>query len=160
MSANQRRALFRQNDNDFDCSIHFDVNEYLIENWPTLPERGRKSVWTLAQTDEEFDFSSIEEQVDDYVYVYAESSPTWSLPDDLEDEEDEEEDEEDDGWYLSVDLYEYYAENWPSLTSAQVDEAVTLAYYSETMDWQPIYNQLDAIVSELLSPKSPLPNAD
>lgn len=92
MSANERRALAFGSNPEHNSSISYDVNEYLIEAWPTLPARGRKAVWTLAQNDEEFDFSSIEEQIDQHVWTFSETDPTWTAPEsDEEYEEDEEE---------------------------------------------------------------------
>lgn len=92
MSANERRALAFGSNPEHNSSISYDVNEYLIEAWPTLPARGRKAVWTLAQNDEEFDFSSIEEQIDQHVWTFSETDPTWTAPESNEEyEEDEEE---------------------------------------------------------------------
>ena len=157
MSAQSRRALFIQNDNHFDCSISYDINEYLIETWPTLPAKGRKSVWTLVQADEDFDFSDLEDQIDDYVYAYAESCPDWNLPDD-EEQDDEEEDEDD--FTFEIDLYEYYEESWSALTADQIDDVVEAAMNSDSIDWNPIFEQLDAIAAQVVSPKSNLPTVD
>ena len=32
----ERRSLYYESDEDFDPTISVDVNEYLIETWPTL----------------------------------------------------------------------------------------------------------------------------
>ena len=149
MSSIQRRALYNEGDLDFDASISYDVNEYLIEAWPTLHARGRKCIWTLCQNDEEFDFSSIEEQIDDWVYEWAESATDWTLPEEEEDDEDEEEDDDDDYGYLYLDLEHFIECSWPDLTDDQVETFIELASEEEAIDWEPIYSQLDSIVKHM-----------
>lgn len=146
MSANERRALLHEGDQDFDCSVQYDVNEYLIEHWPTLNARGRKSVWTLAQEDDEFDWSSVEEQIDAFVYQYAESATDWDLPEeDYEEDESDEEDDTDITECLYLHLPYFFECSWPELTEEQVNTAIDLVF-DESIDWEPIYEQLDAIV--------------
>ena len=93
MPNNERRNLFYQFDEEHDPLITIDVNEYLIDEYPTLSLKARKAIWTIAQNDEEFDFSSIEEQIDEYVEQAAEENPELGieLPEEpeLTDEEQE-----------------------------------------------------------------------
>ena len=93
MPNNERRNLFYQFDEGHDPLITIDVNEYLIDEYPTLSLKARKAIWTIAQNDEEFDFSSIEEQIDEYVEQAAEENPELGieLPEEpeLTDEEQE-----------------------------------------------------------------------
>ena len=63
----ERRSLYYEDDEKYDPYLSLDVNEYLISEWPTLSLKQRRGVWTLAQNDEDFDWSSVEEQIDDYV---------------------------------------------------------------------------------------------
>ena len=63
----ERRALFLENDPDYDPFVGVDVNEYLIECYPTLTAKQRKSVWTSCQSDVDFDFEAIYEQIDAWV---------------------------------------------------------------------------------------------
>ena len=63
----ERRALFFAEDPDYDPCIIFDMNEYLIDNYPMLTAKQRKGVWTKVQLDEDFDWEPIEEQIDDWV---------------------------------------------------------------------------------------------
>ena len=63
----ERRALFFAEDPDYDPCIIFDINEYLIENYPMLTAKQRKGCWTNVQNDEDFDFGEIEDQVDEWV---------------------------------------------------------------------------------------------
>ena len=67
MPNNERRNLYYAFDEGHDPLITIDVNEYLIDEYPTLSLKARRAIWTIAQNDEEFDFSSIEEQIDEYV---------------------------------------------------------------------------------------------
>ena len=52
MANKERRRLYYANDDNFDPLITVDVNEYLIDEWPGLTQKQRRSVWTLAQDDE------------------------------------------------------------------------------------------------------------
>ena len=63
----ERRALFFDEDPDYDPCLIFDINEYLIENFPMLTAKQRKAVWTSCQNDEDFDFTDLEDQVDECV---------------------------------------------------------------------------------------------
>ena len=63
----ERRALFLENDPDHDPFLGVDVNEYLIEWYPTLTAKQRRAVWTSCQSDVDFDFESIHEQIDAWV---------------------------------------------------------------------------------------------
>ena len=87
---NRRRQLVLE-DAEIDYSVSLDVNEYLIENWPTLTAANRTSVWSMCDNNEDFDWSAVEEQVDDAVYELADVDPSVVLPetDDSEDEEDD-----------------------------------------------------------------------
>ena len=101
MSANERRALFYSADDTHNPYVQVDINEYLIENWPELNLKQRKCIWTLCQNDEEFSFDEIHDQIDNIVYVYAETDDSVSLPPEEEETDDSEEDESDD---FDVDL--------------------------------------------------------
>ena len=136
----ERRALFYEDNQEFDPTISVDINEYLIEQWPTLTLKNRTSVWTLCQNDEDFDFDSIYEQIDDWVYTLAEEDPDVNLGEDEasddeftdneliedEDDEDEDEDEDEDYWdddldgYLIFDIVGYLCEKYPNMTDEQM----------------------------------------
>lgn len=75
----ERRALFLQSDPDYDPFVGIDVNEYLIEEWPQLTLKQRRSVWTICQSDEDFDFTGIYEQIDATVCLLAETDSTIDL---------------------------------------------------------------------------------
>ena len=62
----ERRALYLQDDPDYDPFIGVDINEYLIENYE-LTLKQRKAVWTLCQSDEEFNFESVYADIDAWV---------------------------------------------------------------------------------------------
>ncbi len=77
----ERRALYYEEQSDFDPFVGLDANEYLIEDWPKLTLKQRKAVWSACQTDEDFDWSSIYEQIDDAVFELAERDKTIDLSD-------------------------------------------------------------------------------
>ena len=90
----ERRSLYYETDDEFNPSLSVDVNEYLIENWPSLSLKQRRSVWSLCQNDEDFDYESIHNQIDAWVYQLAEDNPEVNLGEDAYSDE-ESEDEED-----------------------------------------------------------------
>ena len=63
----ERRALYYENDPDYDPFVGVDINEYLIEWYPTLSLKQRKAVWSSCQADVDFDFEAIHEQIDAWV---------------------------------------------------------------------------------------------
>ena len=90
-NANERRALFYEEQSDFDPFLGVDANEYLIEQWPKLTLKQRKAVWSACQVDEDFDWDPIYEQIDQAVLVLAERDKTVDLSDvEIIETEDEE----------------------------------------------------------------------
>ena len=123
-AASERRALLLEADDSYDPFLTVDVNEYLIEEFKTLTAKQRQSVWHLCQNDEDFSYDSIHDQIDDWVYEYAESNPdvvleTSTDASELTEEEEEEEEECDQTIY---DLMSTHLETeWPDLSEDQVD---------------------------------------
>ena len=70
----ERRALFYEDDPDYDPFVGIDVNEYLIENHKSLTLKQRRSVWTLCQQDEDFNFEPIYDEIDAWVEYVLEQS--------------------------------------------------------------------------------------
>ena len=140
-NAANRRQLVQEDIEDFDCCLTFDVNEYCIENWPTLTFKNRQSVWASLQNDDEFNWDSVTEQIDSFITEEAKTNPRFVI-DDTEDETDEEDDEETDE--LKDALYNYVFANWDNMDQEEddvledlfsylittIDEAVD-EYYSE-----------------------------
>ena len=85
----ERRALYYSEDPDHDPFIGVDVNEYLIDEWPQLTLKQRRAVWSSCQRDEDFDFEALYEQIDDAVFLLAESDPSIDLPDDSDSPDDD-----------------------------------------------------------------------
>lgn len=150
-SKSERRSLYYESDSEFDPTISVDINEYLIEHWPTLNLKQRTSVWTLCQEDEDFDYDSIHDQIDAWVFDLAENDPQVDLGDidieeDLEDDEEEDEefvndDSDEDGnldGYLIVDVLNYAPTLFPKLTEEQIFEVCDHMMGPDTFDWQPI----------------------
>ena len=157
MGANSRRELYYESDDNFDPFIKLDINEYLIETWPQLTLKQRTSVWTMAQNDEEFDFSPIEDQIDEFVYQLAETDSTVELPpqDDSEDEDDE--DEEDDGLFY-IDVWEYLEFYWPQLTEEQLEGisgSIMDDYESDDFNYDPINEVFDSYVEQYATDVDP-----
>jgi len=87
----ERRALFYEEQSDFDPFLGVDVNEYLIEDWPKLTLKQRKAVWSHCQTNDDFDWDSVWEQVDQTILMLAELDKTIDLSDvEIIEEESEE----------------------------------------------------------------------
>ena len=63
----ERRALYYEDDPDHDPFIGLDINEYLIENHPGMTLKQRRAVWTLCQSDGDFNFDPIYEEIDAWV---------------------------------------------------------------------------------------------
>ena len=75
--SSERRALYYEDDPDYNPFVGVDVNEYLIEHHKTLTLKQRRSVWTLCQQDEDFNFDPIYEEIDAWVeYVLEQSNNT------------------------------------------------------------------------------------
>tara|TARA_B100001094_G_scaffold28341_1_gene23720 strand:+ start:639 stop:1172 length:534 start_codon:yes stop_codon:yes gene_type:complete len=152
-AASERRALLLQADDAYDPYLTIDVNEYLIENYPTLTAKNRQSVWHLCQNDEDFDYDSIHDQIDDWVYEYAESNPEVILEDSPEQDEDEDdmsentdaEDEEDIESLVYVDLEEYIEDNYEEIDEDELPYLIELITYK--FDYKSVYDQIDQIVS-------------
>ena len=83
----ERRALYYQDDPDYDPFIGVDINEYLIENYE-LTLKQRKAVWTLCQSDEEFNFESVYEDIDAWVAHVTGEDVTDETNSEAEDSED------------------------------------------------------------------------
>ena len=124
-SQSERRNLYYEENDQYDPLISVDVNEYLIECWPTLTLKQRTSVWTLCQNDEEFDYTSVHDQIDDHVYKLAESDSEVNLGDDSSDYEEYDDDENDDDTddedesldgYLIVDVVTYLSDKYPNVS--------------------------------------------
>ena len=128
-AASERRALLLEADDSYDPFLTVDVNEYLIEEFKTLTAKQRQSVWHLCQNDEDFNYDSIHDQIDDWVYEYAESNSDVVLDESTDDselteEEQEEEEEQQEEEYSQIiyDLMCTHLENeWPDLSEEQVD---------------------------------------
>ena len=138
----RRRHLVQEDKEDFDCCLTFDVNEYLIDNWPTLTFRNRQSVWSICQNNDEFDWDVVEDQIIDCIYDLAEADSTVVLPE----EEDGDEDEEDDSFYddviSSVSNYIEYtyedmeeeSEDFAYFVIDKLDDLLTEYYESDDED--------------------------
>jgi hypothetical protein len=148
-AASERRALLFEANDAYDPLLTVDVNEYLIENYPTLTAKNRQSIWHLCQNDEDFDYDSIHDQIDDRVYEYAESNPEVVLEvssdTDEKKEEEEEEDVDDIEPLVYVDVEEYLQDNYDEIDEDEMAYMVELITYK--FDYSSVYDQIDQIVS-------------
>jgi len=111
----ERRSLYYENDEKYDPYLSLDVNEYLISEWPMLSLKQRRGVWTMAQNDSDFDWSSIEEQVNAYASTFIEE--------DSQDDEDEDEDIS----YLTDAVSDYIYDYWDEAENDEkIDDLVDL----------------------------------
>ncbi len=69
----ERRSLYYEDDPDYDPFVGVNVNEYLIETYPTMTLKQRRAVWTLCQSDGEFDFDPVYEEIDAWVEYVLEN---------------------------------------------------------------------------------------
>ena len=143
-NAANRRQLVQNDIEEFDCCLSFDVNEYCIENWPTLTFKNRQTVWTSLQSDEDFDWTSIESAIDEFIQEEAKSNPRFVI-DNTEDETDEGDDQTTDE--LKDALYNYVFDHWDDMDQEEddvledlfsvlittIDEAVD-EYYSDNSE--------------------------
>jgi len=155
-AASERRALLLEADDSYDPFLTIDINEYLIENYPTLTAKNRQSVWHLCQNDEDFDYDSIHNQIDDWVYEYAESDPEVVLEDssviDENEDGDEDGDEDDDIESLVyVDVEEYLQDNYDELNEEELAYIVELITFK--FDYSNVYEQIDQIISNYVDGK-------
>ena len=156
MSKSDRRALYYEDNEEFDPTISVDINEYLIEQWPTLTLKNRTSVWTLCQNDDDFDFDSIYEQIDDWVYTLAEEDPNVDLGEEDESDEDDEEDEDNEDYdeddsldgYLIFDTVGYLSSKYPNMTEEQLFAVSDHMNSDEAFSWDVLYNYADAYVMQ------------
>ena len=152
----ERRSLYYETDDEFNPSLSVDVNEYLIENWPSLSLKQRRSVWSLCQNDEDFDYESIHNHIDDWVYQLAEDNPEVNLGEDAysdeesEDEEDLDEHEDDESLdgYLIVDAVGYFANKYPNLTEQQMFDVSDHMNSDESFSWDVLYTYMDHYIKQ------------
>ena len=113
-NAANRRQLVQNDIEEFDCCLTFDVNEYCIETWPSLTFKNRQSTWATLQNDEEFDWSTVENQID--VFVQSEFSVSADTKSETDDEAETSVDT------LNSALYDYIVEYWEGLEDEDLDE--------------------------------------
>jgi len=147
-AAAERRALLLEADDTYDPFLTIDVNEYLIKEFPTLSAKQRQSVWHLCQNDEDFDYDPIHDQIDDWVFEYAESDPNVVLENSshtAEEEDDDDQDEDDLDSLVFVDVEEYLQENFDGFEEDEIPYLLELITYK--FDYSSVYEQIDQIVS-------------
>jgi hypothetical protein len=144
-AASERRALLLEADDSYNPFLAVDVNEYLIEDFSTLTIKQRTSVVHLCQNDEDFDYSSIYEQIDDKVYEYAETNSEVVL-EELSDI-DEDEYEEDDSFesLVYVDVKQHLQDNYEEMDDDEL--AYMTDFITYKFDYSSVYDQIDQIVS-------------
>jgi len=147
-AAAERRALLLEADDTYDPFLTIDVNEYLIKEFPTLSAKQRQSVWHLCQNDEDFDYDPIHDQIDDWVFEYAESDPNVVLENSshtAEEEDDDDQNEDDLDSLVFVDVEEYLQENFDGFEEDEIPYLLELITYK--FDYSSVYIQIDRIVS-------------
>ena len=124
-AASERRALLMEANDDYDPYLAVNVDEYLIQEWPTLTAKHRQSVRHLCQTDEEFDYDPIHDQIDEKVFIYAESNPNVILVTGDDDDDATYETEEDLEVVSDALIFEMMHNHleiyWPDLSKNQTE---------------------------------------
>ena len=146
-AASERRALLLEADDSYDPFLTINVDEYLIENYTTLTAKNRQSVRYLCQNDEDFNYVSIYEQIDDWVYEYAESNPDVVLDESEDDDSDSSEESDDEiETYLSVDIESYLQDNYDEIDEDELKYMIELISWK--FDYSQVYSQIDDIVTK------------
>ena len=146
-AASERRALLLEADDSYDPFLTINVDEYLIENYTTLTAKNRQSVRYLCQNDEDFNYEPIYDQIDDWVYEYAESNPDVVL-DESEDGDSDSSEESDDEieTYLSVDIESYLQDNYDEIDEDELKYMIELITWK--FDYSQVYSQIDDIITK------------
>ena len=146
-AASERRALLLEADDSYDPFLTINVDEYLIENYTTLTAKNRQSVRYLCQNDEDFNYEPIYEQIDDWVYEYAESNPDVVLDESEVDDSDSSEESDDEiETYLSVDIESYLQDNYDEIDEDELKYMIELISWK--FDYSQVYSQIDDIVTK------------
>jgi len=146
-AASERRALLMEADDSYDPFLTINVDEYLIENYTTLTAKNRQSVRYLCQNDEDFNYEPIYEQIDDWVYEYAESNPDVVLDESEDDDSDSSEEADDEiETYLSVDIESYLQDNYDEIDEDELKYMIELISWK--FDYSQVYSQIDDIVTK------------
>ena len=69
---------------EYDGNYYFDIDKYLIKNYPTMTKPARRALCSKVQS--EIDTDTIEELVDAVVLQYALEQQGWYTPDEDDDE--------------------------------------------------------------------------
>ena len=120
-NAANRRQLVQEDIENFDCCLTFDVNEFCINNWPTLTFKNRQSVWSSLQNDENFDWSSVEEQINVYIESESKTNQRFVIPDTEEETDDEVTEEEEAQEDLENALHNYLLAQWEGMDEEEDD---------------------------------------
>tara|TARA_R100000084_G_C4643767_1_gene145419 strand:+ start:959 stop:1477 length:519 start_codon:yes stop_codon:yes gene_type:complete len=146
----ERRALYYEDDETFNPILSVDVNEYLIQNYEATTLKQRRAIWSLCQNDEEFDYSSIEFQIDDWVLKYAVTDPNMNTSfkvdsnSDLEETDEEESDEIED--LIHVDIREYLDDSYENMPDNEADDLIYII--QSLVDWEPVYKQMEVMIDK------------
>ena len=153
-AAAERRALLLETDDSYDPFLTIDINEYLIVEFPTLTAKQRQSVWHLCQNDDSFDYDSIHDQIDNWVFEFAESNPDVILNSDDEDDsgsdnepyDSDEEENEDYESNVFVNLTSYLQDNYDEIDEDEMHYMVELITWK--FDYTEVYSQIDDIITK------------
>jgi hypothetical protein len=153
-AAAERRALLLETDDSYDPFLTIDINEYLIAEFPTLTAKQRQSVWHLCQNDDSFDYDSIHDQIDNWVFEFAESNPDVILNSDDEDDsgsdnepyDSDEEENEDYESNVFVNLTSYLQDNYDEIDEDEMHYMVELITWK--FDYTEVYSQIDDIITK------------
>lgn len=158
----ERRALYYEDDDSFNPVLTVDVNEYLINNYVAISLKQRRAVWHLCQSDDNFDFSSIEDQIDDWVLKYAETDPDMNVEKkepseqyDIEDDEDLDDEFEEENLeeveevvtdLASVNIRTYLETKFLDIPDEEADDLIYII--QSHISYDDIYDQISLMIDE------------
>ena len=77
-----------EEEDDYSNSMIIDVYEYLRYAWPTLTDEQCQYFADVVNSDEEFNYDPLFDEIDSYVYTAAEEDDSIILPEEEEEDDD------------------------------------------------------------------------
>ena len=143
-NARSRRELANNSKTDFDMHLHFDVEHYLINTWPTLNARVRKSVHGLASDDTHMDWGDIEDQLDEIVIQQIRVKDSTDDTDAVSDDESDLPDPETCVWQ---DIWDFVPDECDD--DARAMELVE--FVQENFDYTAVNDQIESLIQTWLN---------
>ena len=145
-NARTRRELANNSKTDFDMSLHFDVEQYLINTWPTLNATVRKSVHALASDDTYLAWDDIEDQLDEIVIQQIRHKDVKE-EEDLAPVSDDESDLPDPETCVWQDIWDFVPDECDDDASAME----LVEFVQENFDYTAVNDQIESLIQTWLN---------